>query len=1403
MTQITTLLFILFLLLLVPDVSEAARDYPHNKAETIECLSCHYVAGATQPSWATHVPVDIDDSKLNNLCWSCHTQTPGDPPFAKTHSSLTTDNSHGDWSIECRTCHDPHRQKQTSAYGSASYIETGTSTGKTTTTLTDSAKNWTTDEFAGMILIPNTALVYPNSFMYQISGNTSDAITIDGTMDASLLAANSAYAVVKGKLIKNSINAPDRANCSVEGNQYVCTSTTAKTTRFFNSAGANSFADGDATYDGVCEVCHTQTTHFRNDGSGSDQTHATIGGASGANCTVNCHKHLNGFKPQCDICHAFPPVDVNGLVENVSGPPGTGSASAGAHNMHVNTLGFGCQTCHVNSLGEGPTHTGSRVITIGFPILFGGSVSGGSYDGQTTANYDSSEANTTVTNNGSMQCSNIYCHGNFSGSGLNAAPSWNNPSSAACGTCHGASNPAPPASGSHLRHSYTAGSINNGHEIACTVCHKDIVGGSGPAGYIISDRSKHMSGYIDWKFDTNDLRVSASSSYSIPSGSAVPSNGTAPRAYGTCSNTYCHSNAQPEGGVGQPDSYTSPQWGATGICGTCHKGDGDWLHTGPSSQMNSGSHSKHLEYNFTGGPFVIYRCSVCHKFNPTGTANTCGMCHATDMYTKHVNHEVNIMFDSNVAGSAAYNGTLTPGDGYSTCSNTYCHGSYIGSGLNASPEWGNASTGACGTCHKAKNNDVLTSGTHEKHAGNGFYSGIGSMQTNKREFSCTLCHNGIVGGSGPDAYTISDKLKHVSNEVDWQFDTTDPRLGIGTPSYSIATGTQSPSDGASRAYGTCSLYCHSDVQPNGGVGPPATYNTPQWGTAEGCYGCHAGTTGTAGNYDNAVSRHTSRFKDFSTATGSHYKHVSGQDEGRCRDCHNWFYPNNATGSGCGNCHLATYWTLESIYHINGEVNIMFNARAVSPYGTLSGTSVADSSATYSGTPAPGDGYGYCSNIYCHSDGTSIRTRTTGYVNTTPAWGSTGTPAGETIPCNTCHGNATYSDWRKGMPLYVNGSPKENSHEEHAVENGISCQSCHTNITLDGAAINSRGAHADANYSLGANTGVQYANRNTIFAGYPSKLPPNPAGPGYCRSSTCHGAKSASTLEPYYMEKIYTYWGEKLSCGDCHLSKARTSGSGTLGVEGGGDVDSYTYGDGAHAWIDADQWRYSGHGKQAGTYDASGNPAANFTQPTSGACADWTAPGGITLPSQELAGCDPCLYCHDDSVIHDVTNSGTNPFRLKDHAGANGWNDVCLVCHETGSSGFDPDGAGAMSLKNGSVKVDSAHYGAKHGAPNDGGSLCYDCHDPHGDRISGNGNIYMIHKDVTKDKDDATGEPLTTVSPVFTSATTGTDYAASSAPYNGICNVCHTITNHYTSSSGDGHNSGQKCTDCHTYNGGFP
>lgn len=72
-----------------------------------------------------------------------------------------------------------------------------------------------------------------------------------------------------------------------------------KEVKLFSRTGTNSFADGDATHNGVCEVCHTKNNHHNNNGSD------TLSHFDGEDC-MRCHLHRNpegDFKPPLNQSH--------------------------------------------------------------------------------------------------------------------------------------------------------------------------------------------------------------------------------------------------------------------------------------------------------------------------------------------------------------------------------------------------------------------------------------------------------------------------------------------------------------------------------------------------------------------------------------------------------------------------------------------------------------------------------------------------------------------------------------------------------------------------------------------------------------------------------------------------------------------------------------------------------------------------------------------------------------------------------------------------------------------------------------------------------------------------------------------------------------------------------------------
>jgi hypothetical protein len=95
--------------------------------------------------------------------------------------------------------------------------------------------------------------------------------------------------------------------------------------QFLSLTGSYSFADGDAVYDGVCEVCHTTTTYHRNNASG-DHSHN-----GGLDCS-ECHVHSDGFQPTpTDVDDRSLPMTIRVLSSPTSGPA----------TFHVSATGAG------------------------------------------------------------------------------------------------------------------------------------------------------------------------------------------------------------------------------------------------------------------------------------------------------------------------------------------------------------------------------------------------------------------------------------------------------------------------------------------------------------------------------------------------------------------------------------------------------------------------------------------------------------------------------------------------------------------------------------------------------------------------------------------------------------------------------------------------------------------------------------------------------------------------------------------------------------------------------------------------------------------------------------------------------------------------------------------------------
>jgi len=158
---------------------------------------------------------------------------------------------------------------------------------------------------------------------------------------------------------------------------------------FTDLTGPNSFADGDAAYDGVCEVCHTQTKYFRNDAW--DDPSPCAGAPhkaeyAGQDCTP-CHSHEDAFEHggggPCQDCHGHDDGYLGGSYLGT-----TTSHSTHTENDADDQKGLGmelaCSDCH--NVPTYPCFSDSQSLT-NTTVCNGCHSPGGGFDGVENGTY--------------------------------------------------------------------------------------------------------------------------------------------------------------------------------------------------------------------------------------------------------------------------------------------------------------------------------------------------------------------------------------------------------------------------------------------------------------------------------------------------------------------------------------------------------------------------------------------------------------------------------------------------------------------------------------------------------------------------------------------------------------------------------------------------------------------------------------------------------------------------------------------------------------------------------------------------------------------------------------------------------------------------------------------------------
>jgi hypothetical protein len=297
-------------------IALADIDAPHNQSNEMGCGSCHD-EGLLQAYWGGSGLYSTSDALCFTKChWesSCGVQYPSTSgPHVEPHLDSDDNVVAG-----CVDCHNPHEQRQKvykNTDASNLYLANGTITscvynGDVTSTLTFSdlageeityKPGWDASKLVEKSGDCRQAILFPNikklGYSYTIIGidEVAKTITVEGdaTKAYQYIDPPTDFAVLYGQYIKDIING--------------------KPVKFFDQTGTNSFSDGDGEYNGVCEICHTQTSHFWNNGLAPDQNHENAGGLAATNC-INCHSHQNSFGVtgshgvhgsivECNVCH--------------------------------------------------------------------------------------------------------------------------------------------------------------------------------------------------------------------------------------------------------------------------------------------------------------------------------------------------------------------------------------------------------------------------------------------------------------------------------------------------------------------------------------------------------------------------------------------------------------------------------------------------------------------------------------------------------------------------------------------------------------------------------------------------------------------------------------------------------------------------------------------------------------------------------------------------------------------------------------------------------------------------------------------------------------------------------------------------------------------------------------------
>jgi predicted CXXCH cytochrome family protein len=192
----------------------------------------------------------------------------------------------------------------------------------------------------------------------------------------------------------------------------------------------------------------------------------------------------------------------------------------------------------------------------------------------------------------------------------------------------------------------------------------------------------------------------------------------------------------------------------------------------------------------------------------------------------------------------------------------------------------------------------------------------------------------------------------------------------------------------------------------------------------------------------------------------------------------------------------------------------------------------------------------------------------------------------------------------------------------------------------------------------------------------------------------------------------------------------------------------------------------------------------------------------------------CKDCHSERnlgtyLTNTVTNKSTHPVGVSYNAADPrfiatpvspvqlvGSKVECSSCHKAHFAGSS-DG-NILRMTNNELLCQNCHaLKTANSTMEHKGMTCVTCHDAH---EKGSTNIYLVRTTIATPNSGSKAVS-------FTADAGPGNFADATAPFNGVCEVCHTLTDHYTNTAGGTSDARhvpatQKCITCHPHNKGF-